>query len=64
MSIYAAMILLFTGAEVIGVTPTILAPPATVADIEQVVVDAEWAAWELNIDILGGHTEITDSVTR
>ena len=54
-----------TGSEVIGVTLTILAPPATaMSDIEQVVVDAECAAQELNIDILGGHTEITDSVTR
>jgi len=54
-----------TGAEVIGVTLTILAPPSTaMSDIEQVVIDAECAARELNIDILGGHTEITDTVTK
>ncbi|NLX70406.1 MAG: AIR synthase [Clostridiales bacterium] len=54
-----------TGAEVIGVTLTILAPPSTaMSEIEQAVIDAEYAARELGIDILGGHTEITDSVTK
>nr|WP_279380652.1 AIR synthase family protein [Caldicoprobacter guelmensis] len=54
-----------TGAEVVGVTLTILAPPdARAVDIEQVVTDAERAALELGIDILGGHTEVTDAVSR
>jgi len=54
-----------TGAEVVGVTLTILAPPdAQAAEIEQVVVDAERAARELDIDILGGHTEVTDAVSK
>jgi hydrogenase maturation factor len=54
-----------TGAEVVGVTLTVLAPPnAQAADIEQVVVDAERAARDLDIDILGGHTEVTDAVSR
>lgn len=54
-----------TGAEVVGVTLTILAPPdVQAADIERVVMDAERAALELGIDILGGHTEVTDAVSR
>jgi hydrogenase expression/formation protein HypE len=54
-----------TGAEIIGVTLTLLVPPSTTtAHIEQVIIDAERAAEELDIDILGGHTEITDSVTK
>ena len=54
-----------TGAEVVGVTLTVLAPPdAEAADIEQVMADAECAARELDIDILGGHTEVTDAVSR
>jgi len=54
-----------TGADVVGVTLTVLAPAhAEAADIEQVVADAECAARELGIDILGGHTEVTDAVSR
>lgn len=54
-----------TGAEVVGVTLTVLAPPnVEAAAIEQVMADAECAARELDIDILGGHTEVTDAVSR
>jgi len=53
------------GAEPIGVMLTILLPVGTSVDqIDEIMTDASAAATELNIDILGGHTEITDSVNR
>lgn len=54
-----------SGAEPIGVLLTILAPPKTTEkDIENIMMDAGKAAKEINIEIVGGHTEITDSVNR
>ncbi len=53
------------GAEPIGLLITLLAPPsATEAELDMVMTElAETAARE-NVEILGGHTEVTDSVTR
>ncbi|NLJ98877.1 MAG: AIR synthase [Tissierellia bacterium] len=54
-----------SGAEPIGALLTILAPPETTEkDIELVMREAGKASKELNIEIMGGHTEITDAVTR
>lgn len=54
-----------SGAEPIGVLLTILAPPKTTEeDIEDIMIDAGEAAKEINIEIVGGHTEITDAVNR
>lgn len=54
-----------SGAEPIGVLLTILAPPSiTEEDIENIMIDAGQAAKEVNIEIMGGHTEITDAVNR
>lgn len=54
-----------TGAECIGVTLTILATPdSNIDEIEEIVRDVNRAADELNIDVVGGHTEVTDAVTR
>ena len=54
-----------SGAEPIGVLMTILAPPGTTEkDIELVMKESGEAARELNIEIIGGHTEVTDAVTR
>ena len=54
-----------SGAEPIGVLLTILAPPGTTEkDLESIMIDAGQAAEEINIEIMGGHTEITNSVNR
>ncbi len=54
-----------SGAEPIGVLLTILAPPETTEDeIESIMIDASRAAKEIKIEIIGGHTEITDGVNR
>jgi hydrogenase expression/formation protein HypE len=54
-----------SGAEPIGVLLTILAPPGTSEeDIEKIMRDAGQASEEINIEIMGGHTEITDAVNR
>lgn len=54
-----------SGAEPIGVLLTILAPPNTREnEIEEIMIDAGKAAEELNVEIVGGHTEITDAVNR
>lgn len=53
------------GAEPVALLLTLLAPPqATIEDIESVMRDAEAAAENVHADIVGGHTEVTDAVTR
>lgn len=53
------------GAEPVGLLVTLLIPPTcTEADLAQVADDLAAAAREIGVDILGGHTEVTDSVTR
>lgn len=53
------------GAEPVCCLMTILAPPdCPMAEIEQVMQDAAKAATELNIEISGGHTELTSAVNR
>ncbi|WP_353093241.1 AIR synthase family protein [Tissierella praeacuta] len=54
-----------SGAEPIGILITILAPPDTTEeDIENIMKDAGEVAKEINVEIVGGHTEITDAVNR
>ena len=54
-----------SGAEPIGVLLTIMVPPTTTEkDIELIMKQAGEASKELNVEIMGGHTEITDAVTR
>ena len=54
-----------SSADPVGILLTILAPEdSTYADIERVIGDAAEAAKELNLEIIGGHTEITDAVNR
>ncbi|MFA5523812.1 MAG: AIR synthase family protein [Tissierellales bacterium] len=53
------------GAEPIGLLMTILAPPSsTEEDLEKVMEDANEIASGLGVEIIGGHTEITDAVNR
>ncbi|MTI68586.1 MAG: AIR synthase [Firmicutes bacterium] len=53
------------GAEPIGVTLTIMAPEDTKEiEIEEIMKDASKASKELNVEIIGGHTEITNAVNK
>ncbi len=53
------------GAEPVGLLVTLLAPPhATAQEIERIAEDLSRAADSANVDIIGGHTEVTDAVTR
>ncbi|SEF84295.1 Hydrogenase maturation factor [Caloramator fervidus] len=54
-----------SGVRPLGITVTLLAPPyAKIEDIEAIMEDVIKTCEEFNIDILGGHTEITDAVNR
>lgn len=54
-----------SGAEPLGVLLTVLAPPeATIEDIAQVVGEAAREAAAQGLQIIGGHTEVTDAVRR
>ena len=52
------------GAEPMGVLLTVLLPPGSEeALLEEIMEGSLRAAEERNIEILGGHTEVTDAVT-
>ncbi len=54
-----------SGGEVLAVLLTILAPEnSKVEDIENIMKEAGEEAEKLNIEIAGGHTEVTDAVNR
>ncbi|MBM7615163.1 AIR synthase family protein [Alkaliphilus hydrothermalis] len=53
------------GVEPLGIMMTILAPVGTTKeDLLRVMTDANEAATSINVEIIGGHTEITDAVNR
>jgi hydrogenase expression/formation protein HypE len=53
------------GAEPVGLLVTVLAPPgSTENELEKIMDQLTQTAALLNVDIIGGHTEITSSVTR
>lgn len=53
------------GAEPVGLVLTVLVPPgAEKEDIKTVMTQVNETAASLNVDIIGGHTEVTDAVTR
>ena len=53
------------GATPVGVMVTLLIPPkATMDELDTIVEDIVKTASALSIDVLGGHTEVTDAVTR
>lgn len=53
------------GAEPIGLLVTLLAPPETEQyELERIAGDIQEAASAINVNIIGGHTEITSAVTR
>ena len=52
-------------ADPVGVLMTLLIPPsADLDDLKEIVDDATRTARELNVDIVGGHTEVTDAVNK
>lgn len=54
-----------SGAEPLGVLLTVLAPPnASIDDIERVIREAAQEAALHKLQIIGGHTEVTDAVNR
>ncbi|WP_055667084.1 AIR synthase family protein [Desnuesiella massiliensis] len=53
------------GVEPLGIMVTILAPPnVELDDISSIMKEIDEETQKLNIEILGGHTEITDAVNR
>ncbi len=54
-----------SGAEPLGIMLTVLLPPdIEEAELRNIVKDAEKTCDELNIEILGGHTEITNVIRQ
>jgi len=54
-----------SGAEPVGILVTILLPPgSTEEEFKVIMKDITKAAKDSKIEIIGGHTEITDAVTR
>lgn len=52
-------------ADPVGILMTLLIPPsANLDDLKEIVDDATRTAAELNVDIVGGHTEVTDAVNK
>lgn len=52
-------------ADPVGILMTLLIPPsASLDDLKEIVDDATRTAGELNVDIVGGHTEVTDAVNK
>lgn len=53
------------GAEPVGLLVTLLMPPSgSMEQISRIADDLSSAAQLANVDILGGHTEVTDAVSR
>ncbi len=53
------------GAEPVGILMTVLLPPQSEESIlEELMAGTLQAAAELGIEVLGGHTEVTDAVTK
>lgn len=54
-----------SGAEPIGILVTLLLPPETeVEDIHSMMQELSEASRKMKMEILGGHTEVTDAVNR
>lgn len=53
------------GATPVAILITVMCPPSsTIEEIENIIKSAKKAADKVNVDIIGGHTEITDAVNR
>ncbi|MBU3191057.1 AIR synthase family protein [Clostridium bowmanii] len=53
------------GVEPVGILVTILVPPTgTIEDIKKIMEEIDEETKKLNVEILGGHTEVTTAVNR
>ncbi|MBU3090831.1 AIR synthase family protein [Clostridium sp. CF011] len=53
------------GVEPVGILVTILVPPtATIEDIKNIMSEIDEETKKLNVEILGGHTEVTEAVNK
>ncbi|MBL7575165.1 hydrogenase expression/formation protein HypE [Peptoniphilus asaccharolyticus DSM 20463] len=53
------------GAEPVGILLSVLAPPTCeLNDLEEIMIEASRECREIGLDIIGGHTEITDAVNK
>jgi hydrogenase expression/formation protein HypE len=53
------------GVEPVGILVTILVPPtATLQDIRNIMAEIDEETKKYNVEILGGHTEVTEAVNR
>lgn len=53
------------GVEPVGILVTILAPPtSSLEDIKKIMNEIDGETKKLNVEILGGHTEITEAVNK
>lgn len=54
-----------TGGEPVGMLLTLLVPPdGTLDEVREVMHDAQRAAASMNVEIVGGHTEVTSAVNK
>lgn len=54
-----------SGGEAVGILITLLAPEGTkLEELSEIMADIGKTAKELNIQVIGGHTEVTDAVNR
>lgn len=54
-----------TGGEPIGLVLTMLLPKdTTIEEVKEIIKDASEESKRLNVEIIGGHTEITDAVNK
>lgn len=54
-----------SGVKIIGILVTVLAPvSSSINDIENIMKEVNQTCMDLNIAVLGGHTEVTDSVNK
>lgn len=54
-----------SGAEPIGIMATLLIPPsASLSSVEKIMKQLANTATAYNVDVIGGHTEVTDAVNR
>ena len=54
-----------SGAEPIGILASVILPPMTEeAELKQIMKEVTTACTQLNMEVLGGHTEVSDAVNR
>lgn len=53
------------GAEPVGILLSVLVPPSCeLEDLEKIIIEANDECQKIGLDIIGGHTEVTDAVNK